>query len=362
MKTKTTKVLIINTAGMGLGGITIHMINYIEAIRRSNDEFEFTVVVTGMQDNQVIDKLINNNCNLIYLPDRKKDLLHYCFDLKKLLKRTKFDIIHIHGNSSTMSLELLLGLIFKIPKRIAHCHNSRCNHPFINKLFLPLFKSLYTDAVACSDLAGEWLFGKDSFIVLHNAINLEKFVFQEEIRISYRKELNINDSCLLIGHVGSMNEQKNHEFLIKVFYELQKQTEAHLVLIGEGYLKYKLQEICMNLNVSDRVHFLGLRNDVPQWLSAMDLFIFPSRWEGLGMVLIEAQASALPVLASTEVPYETCLTSNIEYLKLEDDINVWVQKAIELADRKNIRKINRTEFNDYDILVEKEKLVLLYKC
>lgn len=319
------------------------------------------VIVTIHKDKIMIHQLIEGGCNMLYLPNRRTETIKYLSNLKTVIKNGNYDVIHIHGNSATMLPEVWLAKRYGIMKRIVHCHNSKCEHPAVNAVLSPYFRTLYTDAVACSEVAGNWLFGENNFTVIHNAIDLNRFSFSDSYRTIYRKKLSISNDCLLLGHIGGFNEQKNHVFLIDVFYELQKKRNAELILIGTGELLHQTKEKCERLGISQKVHFLGLRNDVERWLCAMDIFVFPSRWEGLGMAAIEAQATGLPVLASTEVPQEACLTTYMQFVSLEQGVKIWVHLILKMSEMNRERKIERELFSDYDISSECKKMLALYK-
>lgn len=355
------KILIVNTSGLGMGGITTHMLNYIQALKQKDYEGTFTIVVTGVRDEKVLKSFVDLGCALEYLPDRKKEMLRYIFSLKSLMQRQKFDVVHVHGNSSTMGLELSLAKIEKVPVRIAHCHNSRCEHPKVHKLLYPLLRASYTQAVACSTLAGDWIFGCGNYTVLPNAIDLQKFQYNPEIRKRYREMLNIDEKTLLLGHVGNFNEQKNHDFLIDIFDEVQKKKKAELVLIGTGPLLADVKKKVNKLGMQDKVHFWGIRDDVGCWMQAMDCFVFPSKWEGFGMVLIEGQASNLPMVVSTAVPTITKVTDNIRYISLSDGTGKWADLIINLASNADRIKPVDSRIKEYDINNNIEKLTKLYR-
>lgn len=355
------KILIVNTSGLGMGGITIHMLNYIRALKQKDYKGLFTIVVTGIRDEHMLKQFADLGCILEYFPDRKRQLLKYTASLKSLINKQQFDVIHVHGNSSTMALELLLGKIGGIPVRISHCHNSKCEHAGLHKLIYPLFESSYTRAVACSKLAGDWIFGSGNYVVLSNAIDLQQFQYSTEIRKKYRELLKITEDTLLVGHVGNFNEQKNHEFLISVFHEILKQRKATLILIGDGLLQENVKKLVRDLQINDNVFFLGLRDDVNCWMQAMDVFVFPSRWEGLGMVAIEAQATGLPVLASTEVPREACLTPYMKFASLEQNAQFWANSVLEISEINKNRNVDKEMVSEYDISCESKKLQELYE-
>lgn len=355
-----TNVLIINTCGLGVGGITSHMINYSEVLPK---DIKLSIVVTGIYEQSVIDLFVKRGFNIIFLPNRKKNPVRYMLALSNILKKEKYDVIHVHGNSATMVIELGLAKKNKIKTRIAHCHNSQCDHPKLNLILSPYFKMLYTDALACSDLAGEWIFGRGNYRVLHNAIDLDKYFFSDEVRNKYRKELKIDKDTVVIGHVGNINGQKNHKFLIKLFYEFQKNNKAMLLLIGADNFKTEMLELTnliADLNISDKIKLLGLRNDVPNLLCAMDIFVFPSLFEGLGMVAVEAQANGLPVLASDAVPQEVRLSDKIEYLSLNEPMDVWCTCICDLLAKSTDRTIKKEDFRNYDINSERKYLFDIY--
>lgn len=354
------EVLIVNTSGLGVGGMTTHMLNYIEKIIKKNYIVKFTIVVTGVRDNEIIAKFINAGCSIVFLPDRKKELIKYIKELFVLAKQHKFDAIHVHGNSSTMMIELKIAKICGIPTRIAHCHNSRCEHQLIHNVFKYSFMKSYTHAVACSELAGDWIFGKNNYTIVPNAIDINKFKYNEKNRNIYRNKLQIDDDAIVLGHVGNFNEQKNHEFLIDVFRSFHKTRHSKLILIGTGPLISKVKEKVDDFGLQNDVVFLGLKDDVNDWMQAMDVFVFPSRWEGFGMVVVEAQAANLPVVASTEVPTVTRVSNSIKYLSLDSGIRQWEKSVFELFEitNRNAQVDNRVKV--YDIDANLQNVVDLY--
>ena len=356
------RILIINTAGLGMGGITVHMLNFLEQLGPRLENGQVTVVATGVKSQQVLDRFRRLGCMIAFLPDRKRRPIAYVLALLRLMRRMKYDVLHVHGNSSTMALELLLGKWTGILTRIAHCHNSCCSHPGMHRLLLPAFQTAYTQALACSVSAGDWIFGPQQFTVLHNAINLNCFSFHASIRQAYREKLALSEDTILLGHVGNMNFQKNHAFLLQLFNTFQETNSAALILIGTGTLESELRAQVRSLGLEDKVHFLGEREDVNCWMQAMDGFVFPSRWEGLGMVLIEAQAAGLPVLASDAAPQEVKLTRSFAFLSLELPVEKWccVLNRLIIAHQQEGREQPRAALRDYDIALEAEKLCRIY--
>ena len=189
------------------------------------------------------------------------------------------------------------------------------------------------------------------------------FKFSEKIRQDYRKKLNINENTKVIGNVGNLNEQKNQEFLIRIFEKYTKiNKDSILIIIGEGINKSKLEQLAAKLKITPYVKFLGVRSDVNCWLQAMDLLVFPSKWEGFGMALIEAQATGLPILSSNVVPKNVNVTKTVHFLDLnKDSIDMWVKDVDNLLKRKQNRKIDIEKFKDFDIKVQGNKLVKYYE-
>jgi glycosyltransferase involved in cell wall biosynthesis len=353
------EILIINTSGLGVGGMTAHMINYIENINKKDIGAKFTIVVTGVRDENIISKFKELGCNIEYFPDRKSELIKYILALRKLIINHSYSVIHVHGNSSTMGIELFTGKHYGIPIRIAHCHNSKCEHKTLHKILNVEFKNSYTQAVACSDLAGEWIFGKGNYDVLPNAIDINKFRFHSSVRNEFRKKLELDKDEILIGHVGNFNEQKNHKFLIEIFNSFQEKNKSQLLLIGTGVLIEDIKRQVELLGIQSKIHFLGLRDDVNCWMQAMDVFVLPSKWEGFGMVAIEAQASNLPVVASTEVPTVTRVTNSIKYLDLNSCVNDWNRAIQELSEIERIQEVDY-RVAKYDIDLNVQKVIELY--
>lgn len=358
---KMRKILIINTSGLAIGGITTHMYNYIKTLKVKGYESTFTIVVTGIRDEKMLEKFAKLGCKIKYLPDRKKEFLRYIFSLIKLIRIHHFDVIHVHGNSSTMGIETTLARLYGIPIRIAHCHNAKCDHPRMHKLLYPFLNIGKTEALACSKSAGEWIYGRENFIILPNAIDLQKFRYNSEIRNKYRRLLEIDDETLLIGHVGNFNEQKNHKFLINIFYQVQLQKKAKIILIGTGHLLESIKEQVNKLHINDKVIFLGERNDVNCWMQAMDLFVFPSLWEGLPVSLIEAQASGLDCIISDNISKEVIINSKYVSILTLNDITTWKENVCNTTfDYSRKDRYKQLQKMGYDINSIVNQLINIY--
>lgn len=251
-----------------------------------------------------------------------------------------YDIVHLHTKQWKSFLVEELCKKYQIPKVIVHSHSTGidtndlhqrdreiCLHEQVKKRFN---SSMATDFWACSKLAADFLFGEqiptEKIKIMPNAIDLDQFSYSREIRDDYREKYGLKD-FFVIGNVGRFSYQKNHEFLIKVFGRvLQQEKRAKLVLLGDGELMAQVQEQVKMLHLDEHVLFLGKRDDVNCWYQVMDVFCLPSRFEGLPMVLVEAQAAGLPCITSSSVTEEVVITKAIVRLPLI--VNEWVEQIL----------------------------------
>lgn len=325
---KRKSVLIVNTVPFNKGGISTVIMNYYLNI--NIQKFNIDFVINREIDSDYKECILEKGAN-IFILNRNRNLIKYAGSLYKIMKKNKYDIIHIHGNSATMLIDILPAMASKIKCRIVHCHNTECNHPNISKVFNILFKRTYTKALACSEAAGNWLFGKGNFEVLPNGIDMKQYRFSEIIRNEVRKELDLSDK-FVVGHVGFMNEQKNHEKLFSVFNELKKvKSNVHLLCVtGNEEIPGHLVKLIEEYKIKNQITVLFQRSDVNRIMQAMDIFVFPSRWEGFGIVLLEAQAAGLPCVVSDQCIKEINLINQMKYVPLEGENHEWVKNILEI--------------------------------
>ena len=271
-------------------------------------------------------------------------------ELDKFFKshRGEWDVLHIHAPHFAVFIAPAAKKS-GIKKICCHCHSSEFSlkgNSARNKILSLYAKYFIKDKFACSELAGDFWYGSKSFGVINNAIDCEKFRFNEQVRTIKRKELSLEKS-LVICHIGKTDiPQKNHSFLLSVFSEIKKLVpDAKLLLIGARQTeKYAL--LCSDLKITDSVYFLGTRNDVSELLCAADLFLFPSTKEGLPVSIIEAQAAGLPVLMSDSVSDEAAVTNLVKTQSLNNTCRQWAEQCINLSELK--RKDIHTS---YDFLI-----------
>lgn len=349
------------------GGVESVVMNYYRHINREKIQFDF--ICDNDSTDIPYEEIEKLGGKVILIPPYQK-IIKYHKELKKVLKDGKYKIVHSHINTLSV-FSLFAAKSAGVPVRIAHSHSTTNKKEkkknLLKQVLRPFSKVFATDYMCCSELAGRWLFGnkeydKGNVYLLNNAIDLDQFKYNEQIRKEKRKELNIEDSTLVIGHVGRFVEQKNHRFLIDVFHEVHKQKENSILLLaGQGPLMDEIKEKVKTLGLEDNVRFLGQRNDINELYQAMDVFVFPSLYEGLGMAVVEAQVSGLPCVVSTKVPQIAKVTDRIIFMNLDSQIKKWTDgiiKSLNKGDRKNIKFID--EIKNYDIRKESAQLEKFY--
>lgn len=354
---------------MHRGGMETMIMNYYRNIDRSCIQFDFLVHYEEEGD---YDHEIRALGGKIYKMPRTipqnyfvyKKELHKFFD-----KHREYKIIHGHLTSTAF-------LYHKISKKygnkicITHAHNNGLPKS-INGIIERITSKIairYTDYfMACSKEAGKYYFNnkiikEENYQVLKNAIPLDNFIFNLEERSKIRKELGIEDE-FVVGHIGRFEEQKNHDFLIEIFNQvLYKNPNSTLILLGAGTLSEKIKNKVEILNISDKVKFLGVRNDVPKIMQAMDVFVLPSKFEGLGIVLVEAQANGLRCYASeNKVSKEAQVTELLEYINLDKAASEWADAILtKECESPRESRINQISKEGFEIRKQAQKLEKLY--
>lgn len=349
------------------GGVESVVMNYYRHIDKNKVQFDF--ICDSDSTDIPYEEIESMGGNVILIPPYQK-IIKYHKELKRVLKEGKYKIVHSHINTLSV-FSLFAAKCAGVPVRIAHSHSTTNKKEkkknLIKQILRPFSKIFATDYMCCSELAGRWLFGdkeynKGKVYLLNNAIDLEKFRYDESNRARIRKELGIEDNTIVIGHIGRFVEQKNHTFIVDIFNEVHKKnSNSMLVLVGQGPLQDEIKSKVSLLGLDDCVKFLGQRNDVNELYQVFDVFVLPSLYEGLGMVLIEAQCSGCYCIASKEIPKIAKITSNMSFEKLEDSSELWaanILKELKPIDREKSSKYIR-EFG-YDISVENKKLENYY--
>lgn len=344
-------------AEMNRGGAETMIMNLYRHIDRAKIQFDFIV---HTQKECAFDDEIEQLGGRIYRIPRYTGKNHFNY-IKAwkvfFINHPEYRLIHGHVRS-TATIYLLIARKYGL-KTIVHSHStaSRGNitHRIIKRIMQFPIKYIADYMFACSIEAGRWLFGKNfnednRFILLKNAIDIDRYLYNEGVRKSVRKEFNI-DNKFVLGHIGSFSYPKNHKFLIDVFYEVKKvKNDAVLMLVGDGDLLLDIKNKVNGLGLEDSVIFTGLRSDVHELLQSMDLLVFPSIFEGLPVTLIEAQAAGLKSYISDSITNDIMITELIEKIPLDSGAISWAKKILEdfyFHERKNYRAV--IAYNGYDI-------------
>lgn len=326
-----------------IGGIQTFILNNIKHIDREKVQIDFLI----LDDGNVYDaekQLADEGYNIYRLKgiwvNRITDYLKYSKSLDEFFsKHCDYKVIHYHSSSKNF-LVMKKAKKYGIPVRIAHSHSIDFQtNNYLKKVLGNIFKIFLvknsTDFFACSENAGKWLFGEnitktEKFHIVHNAVDIEKFKYNEEKRNQIRKQLGIANDTIVYGHVGRLNPEKNHKFLIGLFKLINEEQEnSKLLLLGTGKLENELKAKVNELDLSDKVIFAGFVDNVNEYMSAMDVFIFPSTFEGLGLVLIEAQANGLKCYASKNaVPNEAKVSEQLEFIELDKGQKYWAEHIL----------------------------------
>lgn len=355
-----------------IGGMETYLMAQYRNLDKNFIQYDF-VNLTGEYP-IAFDKEIRNNGSKIYaVPTRRiNPLLHYYGMMKILLQnRKKYDFIVLNTCHLYYIFPLFFAKLVGIPNRIIHSHNSKdeIKIGFLRKLSIKINKLLMnysvTDYWACSKVAGEWMFGNKPFKIIHNAINASEFIYDKEIRRQMRNQLGLSEKNFVVGHVGKFSYQKNHDFLISVFNKIHEiMPESKLLLIGgwvndETYLN-EIKIKIKTLKLEKDVKFLGMRNDVPKLMQAMDCFVLPSRFEGLPLVGIEAQAAGLPCFFSDTITKELAITNLAKYISLKEKPIKWAEEILKVKNMSRKNMLNEIRKNGYDIEFEIKKIKDFY--
>ena len=276
----------------------------------------------------------------------KRQFVHYK-SLYSFIKSNNYDVVHINITSYARALDMLVVKLAGVKKRIIHSHSADKDNSFWR--IISHIKKLYdytaTDFLACSDNAAKHLFSKriydtKRYVIINNGIDICKYQYSDDDRNQTREKLGLRDSTLLVGHVGRFTKAKNHEFLLEVFSKIcRAYPDSKLLLIGDGELNREIKEKIASLKIEDKVILYGSSSDVSSMLSAIDIFIFPSIYEGFGLSVIEAECNGLPCYISENVPKSAMVTSNVRQFDLSNGAQWWADSIL----KENNNRVDEVE-------------------
>lgn len=325
MKNKVElNILLVNTVPTERNGITGVIFSYLTAMGCGG--LRMDMLSLNEPDISYRKKVEERGGRVYVLSRNGRHLWRYWNCLRNLIKHNEYDIVHIHGNSHTVVLELLAARLARCRVRIVHAHSTNCNSLIVHRVLTPLFTHLCTHKIACGEAAGRFMFGKKPFVVLNNGVDVKRFAFNETCRAAIRAQMGWEDKIIL-GHVGYFQEVKNQRFIVDVLSTLLKDSDDYrLVLIGDGEQRQAVERHVIELGLQEMVAFTGNIDNVSESLSAIDLVVMPSLFEGLPLTLIEQQANGLQCVVSDSITREVDKTGNVIFLPLSEGAGVWAEK------------------------------------
>ncbi len=359
---KKIRILTITPALNVCGGMESYVMNYYSRI---HNDIKMDFATHNITDKTYKDMIEKNGDKVFMLPR---------FNIFKMGKAEKYvdnffkehhdyDIVHCHMANAAF-LYLKYAKKYGIKVRIVHSHQNKyadkLSHAIRNVPLVKLGLRSANTYFACSKLAGDFLFKRKKYYLINNAIDAKRFKYDSAMRSKMRKELGLSDDCFLIGNVGRYCPQKNQLFLVDVFTLVSEKTNSKLLLIGEGELEKELKEHIKELGIEDKVIMHPPVDNIEDYYQAMDMFVLPSLYEGLGIVNIEAQACGLKTIVSDKVPDIAKISDLLSFVKLKASEQEWANAILKNKDYE--RKEQKTILADsgYDIDIESKKLVDLY--
>lgn len=351
------------------GGDAKLLYDYYLHMDREKVHFDF--LIQDLYEEGIYEKPLREmGCEIYRIPRIRNDYKGYLGGMEKVISEGNYDVVHSHMGARGL-FTMYYAKKAKVAKRIVHSHVAyeditrlkRCFDIMLSRIA----KMNATDLFACGREAGIYMWGRRSYqkgkiTVMTNAIDTKKYEYSSEIRKKKREELGLSDK-LTIGIVGRLESQKNYPFLFEVYRELLTvRNDVVLVVVGRGLEETEIKERARQLGIEKDILFLGVRKDVPELLSAFDLFVLPSHFEGFPVSVIEAQTNGLKMLVSNKVTDEICITDLVEFLPIENTESVWSDKIaacrVEDDDRKRYREV--VENAGYDITEASKRMEEFY--
>lgn len=350
------------------GGVESVLLNYLGHFK-NGENFDIHIVTQDINDPNCIELFRNRGYTVHVVTHKRKSMRKNIAGVYKILKKEKFDVVHSHMTLTNFYV-LFLAWVTGTKLRISHSHNAFKSGNLIKKSVWAALKVVNQMTankwMACGYDAGVFLFGKKAMdcnkvFVMNNAIDINRFAYDQTVRDEIRSQYQIGDS-LCIGHVGRFMRQKNHRFLLEIFSEIKKKNpDATLLLVGSGELEGEIKDFAKSLEIDGAVIFTGNVSNSNEFYQAMDVFVLPSLYEGLPIVSIEAQCADLPCVISDRVDTRCRLTDNVELLSIEKPASVWAKEVLKCVDKRRTHEVlHKIKDNHYSIDDEAENLERIY--
>lgn len=341
------QVALVCNSAFGTDGISMFVLNNHRRLGHEGARYHLIYSSMHSPENVVqgyVDDFCKDGDKAVYIP-KKGRMLSYALHLFQYLEREHIDVLHVHGSSAAILLEMVVAKLAGVGKIVTHSHSTSGNHNRIHKILKPFVGLLADERLACGELAGEWMYGKKScFTIIPNCIDTRRYRYDEAVRSEVRKEMGIDEDTIVIGHVGYFSAVKNQSFLLKLVKRLNESgnMKYKLLLIGEGSLFDNVKHEAEEMALSEDVVFLGNRSDVHRLMMAMDVFCLPSLYEGFPIVTVEAQATGLPVILSENISKEVGITDLVTLLPVDKGLDCWIEKIGEVQ----AKSTDRARFSD----------------
>lgn len=358
------KRIVCIVSSLDAGGAETFLMKVCRALPREEYQLDFIVSADGGCYTQ---EVLDRGGRIYTIPLRTKDPVGALGGIRRIVRENKYDIVLKLAENSLAVLDLIAAKQGGAKTLALRSCNAPTGVSFAGRtthaLLRPLLNAVTTVRLAPSDLAAEFMFGKGKPVhLLHNGVDLNIFRYDAEGRRRIREEFNLGEK-LVVGHVGRFQKQKNHSYLLEIFAKIRAVREdAVLLLVGTGELEKAVREQARELGIADALIFAGQRFDIPQLLSAMDVFVFPSFHEGMPNTVIEAQAAGLPCVIADTITKEANITGLVQYLPLELPPEDWAKTALGAVTEERTNTAPDFLEHGYDIEGVAKELLRLLGC
>ena len=341
-------------------GIDCFVMSIYRELVSSGMQFDF--VVHGYGPSAFAEEVLSHGGRIHRIERKSHNYFKSQYQLMQIFNKGDYNIVHAHQDSMS-GLTLKQAAKHGIKHRIAHAHTTNYPRGIRKRVYRKakqLVNEFATIKLACSQRAGEWLYGSDDFSIIKNCVDSEHFYYSEKKRQAVRKELGVSREKILL-HVGRFAPVKNHTFLIRLINELvcSGHPDWKLVLVGSGPLVHGMKQMVSSNNLNSNVLFLGERDDIADVLSAADCFLLPSLFEGIPISLLEAQASGINAIVSNNVDTEAILVDNVHALPIES-VELWIDCLLNMDFNQDRKAINNKIAKQADCKVSARDLAEIY--
>lgn len=355
---------------MDRGGIETFIMNIYRTLDRTKVQFDFLLYASHGDYESEIESM---GGRIYRITARNSSVKGYCRDLKNFFSTYAHEYAAVHQHvSALIAIEpLLYARLYGVPVRVLHAHNSSyAGHPahgILHRLVRPFVGLFATHFLGCSDKAIDWIYKTSSAYnqaeIIKNGVDVTAFTYNSDVRMAKRQELHIEADVQVWGHIGRFVPVKNHIYLVDIFKAYHQQhPRSILLLLGDGKMMPDVKQHVASCGLDDAVCFMGVREDVPQLLQAIDVFLMPSLYEGLPVSLIEAQAAGLPTFIADTISAEVKITDHLHFIPLTHSPRQWceaIERELDSFARSDVREVIKQA--GYDINTSAERLLHIYK-